>query len=135
MRWFILLLVLSCGLGGLAQTQLTLNDQAAKEAKQADEKLNLVYKQVLGLYAKNTEFVAKLKKAQRLWVDFRDAQLALVYPERPAGYYGSSMPMCRSLYLTRLTKTRTEELEELLASTEGDICGGVIGDHQGTEAQ
>src|SRR5262249_1188856 len=54
-----------------AQTQVEMNDCAAKESRAADQKLNKLYAE---LSAKlEPERLAKLKEAERAWVKFRDA--------------------------------------------------------------
>jgi uncharacterized protein YecT (DUF1311 family) len=89
-----------------------------------------VYQKILVRYAKNPLFIRNLKESQRLWVRFRDAQLAMKYPERGAGYYGSVLPMCKSNYLNELTEQRVRELEAWLAQPgEGDVCNGTIGEY------
>lgn len=56
---------------------------------------------------------------------FRDAELKVKYPDRPAGYYGSIQPLCQYACLTELTAARTATLKQWLAGTEeGDMCAG-----------
>ena len=81
-----------------------------------------------------TFFIKNLKVAQRLWVQFRDAQLAMKFPERGNGYYGSMLPMCKTLYLQELTERRVKELEVwLVKGEEGDVCSGTIGEYEAAE--
>ena len=116
---------------GLAQTQSEMNQDAGKAYKVADKKLNDVYQKIIKLYSKNTLFLKNLKIAQKLWVQFRDAQLAMRYPERGQGYYGSILPMCQAIYLTELTNKRVKELEEWLGNpAEDEGCAGTIGEYQ-----
>lgn len=113
----------------LAQSQLEMNQAAGNEFAAADKKLNSVYQQILRKYAKNPLFLKYLKTAQRLWVQFRDAQLAMKFPDREPGFYGSVLPMCKSNYLAELTVDRTKQLEEWLKPrTEGDVCSGSLGE-------
>lgn len=106
-----------------AQTQQEINWAAGREYTAADEKLNSVYQQILRKYAKNPVFIKNLKLAQRLWVQLRDTQLAMMYPEYTSGSFESIIPMCVANYLAQLTITRTKELEEWLKeSEEGDVC-------------
>ena len=93
-----------------AQTQQEINWAASKEYTAADEKLNSVYQQILCKYAKNPIFIKNLKLAQRLWVQLRDTQLAMMYPQYTSGSFGSIIPMCVANYLAELTITRTKEL-------------------------
>ncbi|ARN84858.1 lysozyme inhibitor LprI family protein [Candidatus Nucleicultrix amoebiphila] len=108
------------------ETQLDLTIAHCEAAKKADRDLNAVYHRILALYAKNKPFLIHLKKAQRAWVQFRDAHLLSIYiPE--AGGWGSSEGMCRCIELQKLTEHRTKQLKEWLTSEEGDMCGGSKG--------
>jgi uncharacterized protein YecT (DUF1311 family) len=63
----------------------------------------------------------------RLWIQFRDAEMKMKYPEREDGYYGSVYPMCWSMYLTQLTTERITTLKQWLDGTEeGDVCAGSV---------
>lgn len=91
----------------------------------ADRELNLVYQKILKEYAAQPKFIQKLKTAQRLWVQLRDAELAARYPD--SGSYGSSEHQCESLYLENLTKERTKFLRVWLTGIpEGNICSGSV---------
>lgn len=117
-----------------SQTQSELNDEASGAYKQADQKLNEVYQKILKLYSKNALFIKNMKAAQKLWIQFRDAQLAMLYPERSQGYYGSDLPLCQENYLAQLTNARVKELEEWLKPpSEGDVCSGTIGEFEFTD--
>jgi uncharacterized protein YecT (DUF1311 family) len=108
-----------------AQTQGELNECAGGKATQADRKLNQTYQAVLKKYADKTVFIDRLRKAQRAWVTFRDAQLEMKFPSGEAA--GSVEPMCYSLYKAELTEKRSNELREWLKGIEeGDVCCGSI---------
>jgi uncharacterized protein YecT (DUF1311 family) len=132
MKTFVLMVVMLCSFPGLssAETQLEMNEGAVLSYRKADARLNQVYQKILVRYAKNPLFIRNLKESQRLWVRFRDAQLAMKYPERGAGYYGSVLPMCKAYYLSVLTERRVRELEEWLTDhKDGDVCSGTIGEY------
>lgn len=113
--------------GSYGQTQLEMNTEAANEYKKADAALNSVYKQVMKKYASDTAFTKNLKAAQRLWIQFRDAELKMKYP-LASSEYGSIFPLCRSNYLTELTNARTATLQIWLDGIEeGDACAGSVG--------
>jgi uncharacterized protein YecT (DUF1311 family) len=113
-------------LTGYAQTQLSMNKSAAEAYKAADKQLNETYRAILNEYKADTEFIANLKSAQRLWIKFRDAELKMKYP-MDASYYGSIHPVCRANYLEKLTKERTKTLMQWLNGVEeGDMCAGSI---------
>lgn len=108
-----------------AQSQAAMTACAGQSLSAADKELNQVYQQVLGRYAKDTVFVAKLKTAQKAWLAFRDAELAARFPDNDKSNYGSVYPMCADGELEAMTRKRTEELRAWLKGTqEGDVCAG-----------
>ena len=111
-----------------AQTQNDMNQDACGQYKQADQALNATYSKVLRGYAKETEFLAKLKQAQRAWIAFRDAHLAARFPKADkAAEYGSSYPACRCVLLAELTRERVKELQVWENGIpEGDVCNGSV---------
>lgn len=125
---FIILLVLStASIRVHAQTQLEMNQEAAKAEKQADAELNMVYKQILTDYAEDTLFIKNLKASQCIWITFRDTEVKMKYPEREEGYYGSMHPMCVSDYRTALIQDRISRLKGWLEPVqEGDGCEGSV---------
>jgi uncharacterized protein YecT (DUF1311 family) len=75
----------------------------------------------------DTAFIRNLKASQRLWVQFRDAEVKMMYPDREPGYYGSIHPMCWSIYKTELTSERVKKLRQWLSGQEeGDSCSSSI---------
>lgn len=124
MKKFILILFLLLTSDCFAQTQAEMSRDANELFKNADKELNEVYNQILTDYKKDTIFIENLKKAQRLWVQFRDAELNMKFPAYPGNHYGSMLPMCRAFYLKELTENRTETLREWLGIQELDGCNG-----------
>ncbi len=125
MKKMVQCMLLLTGMNMMGQTQLELNDAETKKYAAADKELNRVYQKILTEYKTDTTFIKNLKITQRIWMQFRDAEIKMKYPDRPDGYYGSIAPMCWSIYLTQLTTTRTKTLQEWLKGTEeGDVCGG-----------
>jgi uncharacterized protein YecT (DUF1311 family) len=113
-----------------AQSQADMTGCAAQSLSSADKELNQVYQQVLGKYAKDTVFVAKLKTTQKAWLAFRDAELAARFPDNDKSHYGSIYPMCADNELEAMTRKRTEELRAWLKGTqEGDVCAGSYQTH------
>jgi uncharacterized protein YecT (DUF1311 family) len=111
----------------IAQTQYELNMDAKKKADIADKELNQTYNKVLNEYKTDTSFIKNLKKAQRLWIQLRDAEMQVKFPERETRNYGSVLPMCWSLYYEELTRERLKILKEWLNGTEeGDVCSGTV---------
>jgi len=117
-------LLVTCSYG---QTQAEMSNEAYAIYQKADKELNAVYKNMLLKYKSDTEFLKNLKNSQRIWISFRDAELKMKYPEREPGFYGSIHPMCRAIYLEKLTQERTVTLREWLKEVaEGDDCSGSI---------
>lgn len=104
-----------------AQSQSEMNADACRDAKAADAELNRVYKDVMARAAEDAKLADRVKVAQRAWVAFRDAQLALLYPPGDPTQ-GSVAPMCACLAEQELTTDRTKQLRRLLAGEEGDVC-------------
>jgi uncharacterized protein YecT (DUF1311 family) len=109
------------------QTQSDMNSAQGQTLQQADKALNTVYQKVLKQYSTDPEFIKNLKIAQRIWVQFRDAEVKMKYPDRPVGEYGSAQPMCEATYRTELTQQRTKTLTRWLTGVEeGDVCAGSV---------
>ena len=97
------------------------------EFEKADKELNQVYGNILKEYKKDTVFIKSLKKSQKLWIQLRDAEMKVKFPDRERGYYGSVLPMCWSLYKTELTIRRANELKVWINGVEeGDVCAGTV---------
>ncbi|WP_462267377.1 lysozyme inhibitor LprI family protein [Mucilaginibacter sp.] len=109
-----------------AQSQTAMNMEAGDGYAKADRELNVVYQKILKSYAAQPIFIKKFKTAQRLWVQLRDAELEARYPDTGDGR-GSAEPMCKSIYLEKLTKERTSFLNIWLTGIpEGDVCTGSV---------
>ena len=123
MNRILILLFITTNISSFSQTQLEMNDDAYNDYSIADKELNNTYQKVIEKFSLDTIFIEKLRISQRIWIQFRDAELDLKYPEREPGYYGSVLPMCIGYYLAYLTKTRTESLKEFLKPyVDGDVC-------------
>lgn len=105
-----------------------MNEQADKAFLAADAELNRFYASVQKAYADDPLFLRKLRDSQRLWVKFRDAEMAVMYPHQDdPRYYGSMLPMCLAMYRRDLTTARTATLKSWMAGTEeGDACAGSV---------
>lgn len=111
----------------LGQTQLEMNQEANNKYINSDKELNLVYNKILMEYKSDIEFIKNFKNAQKIWIQFRDAEMKSKYPDRETGYYGSIQPMCWSIYLSELTEERTKKLKVWLNGIdEGDACSGSV---------
>lgn len=103
------LFVLAAGAAGAAcpgQTQFEMNECAQAEYRQADAALNAAWGPAKSFMDRIGHGDALLD-AQRKWLAFRDAACTAEI----APYSGGSIqPMIWSRCLTRLTRTRTQEL-------------------------
>ena len=107
------------------QTQAQLNQVSCGELKQADKKLNQVYKQVLSQHSNDKIFINHFKEAQRKWVAFRDAYTDSLYIPEYYQNYGSIMPMCQCNFLADVTSNRIKQLKLWIDGVEeGDGCVG-----------
>lgn len=121
----ILLLVLSFNC--FSQTQAEMDLEAYEEFHVSDQQLNDIYNVILTKYQSDPIFIENLKKAQRIWIQFRDAEMEMKYPDTPEYNYGSIYASCRAYYLKKLTDERIVTLKEWLGgSFEYDICAGSI---------
>ena len=110
-----------------SQTQADMNKQTYESYKKADKELNDIYHKILIEYKADTLFVKNLKASQRIWINFRDAELKIRYPDYGNNYYGSMQPMCVASYLEKLTKERIKTLKEWLDGVEeGEGCEGSV---------
>jgi uncharacterized protein YecT (DUF1311 family) len=100
--------------------QLTMNTCAEKDYKASDKKLNDTYHALMAAISKPGQ--AKLQKAQRSWVAYRDAQCDF---DTMGTSTGSIHPMIQLACLSGLTQMQTEHLNQQLHCQEGDTaCGG-----------
>ncbi len=98
------------------ETQASANACARYKYEQADAAMNRVYRQLMaelaGFDGKDQE---KLKQAQMLWVQYRDANC-----ESEASIYegGSIRPAIYSHCLASMTQERTRRMKTLLAEVK-----------------
>ncbi len=128
MKNIVTLIILTWTFSCFSQTQVEMNEEAGNEYKKSDTELNTVYKKILTEYKSDPIFIDRLKKTQRIWISYRDAELEMKFPAKNKQLeYGSIYPMCASLFLKELTKERTEKLRIWLNGIEeGDLCSGSI---------
>lgn len=122
---FLFLILTMCQSFG--QTQLEMNENAKAKYLNVDKKLNLTYQKILSEYKSDRAFIKNFKAAQRIWVQFRDAEMLAKYPDREPGYYGSIQPLCWYIELTTLTEERLKKINTWLTGIkEGDSCAGSV---------
>ncbi|MGX9720805.1 lysozyme inhibitor LprI family protein [Stenotrophomonas acidaminiphila] len=109
-----------------ARTQPEMNECAGEDADAADAELNTVYRQVMQRLQGHPVAIENLRKAQRLWIQLRDADIAARYPvgkdEDPRILYGSMYPMLYSANKADLTRQRTRWLRAtFIDRAEGEL--------------
>ncbi|MGI8923426.1 MAG: lysozyme inhibitor LprI family protein [Fimbriimonadales bacterium] len=93
----------------IVQTQIELTEQTAREFVAADKVLNQTYKQLVRTL--DSKAFVKLRKSQRLWVQFRDAEAEF---EMDVYRGGSMASMVYHQSRTEASKTRVKKLEKML---------------------
>ncbi len=84
-----------------------MNQDACARYKNADRTLNATYSKVLNDHVEDPQFLAKLRRAQRTWLAFRDAHLEARFPKSDKQVEcGSVYLTCRWAVLTQLTEQR-----------------------------
>ncbi len=96
------------------QSQQEMNQQARKGFEKADKELNGVYQKVIKQLP-DEEAVALLRKAQRAWVAYRDADAAS-YSDEMRG--GSASPLLLYGHMTQLTRERIKFLRHRIKMRE-----------------
>jgi len=132
MKKVLILLVIFFTYSSLfAQTQSEMNIQASNSYKKVDNELGLVYQQILKKYSKNTKFINYLRASERLWIQFRDAEVKMMFPADDTRMaYGSMYPLLYYGLLEDLTKSRLKELTLWVNPKQQDMQGS-IGDYEG----
>ena len=106
---FLVWLVLGVAHSG-AQSQGTMNRQAQQEFESADAELNKAYGKLTA--DMGADDLKDFRAAQRLWVQFRDAQAE--YEANSEARGGSMQPMLYDACRTKLTRARTAEFRQML---------------------
>lgn len=91
------------------QTQTELNICATRDAQAADQQLNQVYEEVRAKLDGTSE--TQLVNAQLAWIEFRDLTCAY---ERDRFSGGSAAPMVHEQCIARVTRQRTQDLQNYL---------------------
>lgn len=119
MKSLLVLLTLTFAIGfssnAAAQTQLEMNDKAAAEFAKADKELNEVYAKVIGVLDEQAKEM--LKRSQRAWVAFRDAEAGFRADAEARG--GSMWPLVHEGVRGKLTRERVKALREYLMEEGG----------------
>ena len=110
-----------------SQTQSEMTYSADEADKKVYKKMDSIYKMVLKVYAKDTLFIKNLKRSQKLWAQYNNAQISVMFPDYGKDHYYSMLPMCISEYSRQLAIDRIHELEQWLIGydEEGGCTGSV----------
>lgn len=102
-------------------TQTGLDHCASDEAARADADLNRAYQQLKSMAKQVPGGTEKIVKAERAWIQYRDAYLDAMYPaENKQLNYGSIYPMEFDLLRAELTQAQTKRLQELIKQYAGE---------------
>jgi uncharacterized protein YecT (DUF1311 family) len=103
-----------------AHSQAEINSCANDEDARADSELNDVYRLLFSMAEKESGATAKVKVAERAWIQYRDAYLEAMFPaEDKLAYYGSKYPSDFNIVRASLTREQTKKLRELIKQYEG----------------
>lgn len=123
MKNLLIIFILFSRLTGFSQTQSEMNQSAEIASIKADRLLNNTYQNILIEFELDSIFIENFIESHKIWMTFRNSELKVKYPERPEGYYGSSLSMCKSIFTEKLTIERILTYKAILNKTnEQDIC-------------
>ena len=98
-----------------AKSQAEMNACASQEASRSQNELDHIYNQLLAKASGQPEASAKIKAAEKSWLNYRDAYLDAMYPATDKqAEYGTIYPMEANLLRARLTKQHIFDLKEML---------------------
>ena len=93
----------------------------AREAARADARLRSAY--AAALTRLPSRGMAGLKRAQKAWLEFRDAEVAALSAlADPKGGYDWERSICAAIARRQLNLERARALERLAERTAGDAC-------------
>jgi uncharacterized protein YecT (DUF1311 family) len=98
-----------------------LTDCWAREVERSDDEMNRVYRDLRKRLPNRAS--KGLEKAQKLWLEFREAHLATQYGVKsPTRTWGLDYPICLSISRVALNRARTQELRRLLEPDDETLC-------------
>jgi uncharacterized protein YecT (DUF1311 family) len=111
----------------ISSHHISFGQQTDDSYATAEKEINTVYQKILREYSSDKAFIKNLKAAQRLWIQFRDAEIKARFPNQTPGYYGSVYAVCVSNLKKELTNERIKTLSVWLNGIEeGDVCAGSV---------
>ncbi len=98
-----------------ANTQSDMHVCANEEAKRVDAELTRTYQHLLTVVKADPAAVAKIKKLESVWNDYRKAYIDATYPaDDKQAAYGTAFPTDRDLLWAKLTHRQIESLNEII---------------------
>lgn len=91
----------------------------ASDLKRADQTLNQTFKQIQKRLTDDSGGKARLVKAQRAWIAFRNAECTF---QSSGDDGGSAAPMVAAACQAELTRDRSRQLKAYLNCQEGDLA-------------
>jgi len=92
----------------------------AREADHAESEMRQLYLAAIEKLPHRT--AENLKKAQKLWEDFRDAHITVLMGYSNALTEGPDYAVCLCILRWRLARARTEELKRILKPDDESMC-------------
>ncbi len=92
----------------------------AKEADHAESEMRQTYLTAVGKLPHRT--AENLKKAQKLWEDFREAHISVLMGDSNVLSDGPDYAVCLCILRRRLAQERTEELKRILKPDDESMC-------------
>jgi uncharacterized protein YecT (DUF1311 family) len=107
-----------------SQTEMTL--EAVADYTETEKLHQQVYDEIIAIYGDNKESIEFLRRSQRAWIAFRDAQIRAIWPEIETGErMGTAERMCISIELEKITRQRILQLLTWRNGIEeGDVGAG-----------
>ena len=106
----------------LSVAVLSSQEQADGRAtfEKSDKRLNDAFQLLIAAKRSDSTYIKNLRATQRVWIQFRDAELKLMYANPASFEKDAFFPMTQAIYLSRFTDERTNVLlERLRAATNG----------------
>lgn len=93
----------------------------AREVERSERKMDKLYRALRERLPK--EASKSLEKAQKLWLEFREAHLRTQYGVKsPVRTWGLDYPICLSISRVALNRARARQLQRLLEPDEETLC-------------
>lgn len=107
-----------------SQTEMTM--EAVADYNETEKMHQQIYDEIIAIYGKDSETVEFLRRSQRAWIAFREAQIRAIWPEIETGErMGTAERMCVPIELEIITRQRIQQLLTWRNGIEeGDVGSG-----------